>query len=249
MNRDFGGRKGSYSISLDNVSLGMAGRTVLDRITAEIEQHRVGIVGLNGSGKSTLARIVGGLEAPSSGTVRLNGSDPFRDRHAAIRTVGMVFQNPDHQIIFPTVIEEMSFGPINLGMAKADAQRSAQRLLKRFGKPGWGERLVHQLSQGQRHLVCLLAILIMEPELLVLDEPFTGPDRPTARRLHRLLDEVGQAVIMITHETELLSGYDRIIWLDRGRIRRDGPPGAVLDEFDREMERLGESDAVFDVSG
>ena len=235
-----------HIISLNAVRLVLDGKTVIDDVSLEIKEHRVGIIGFNGSGKSTLARLMTGLISPSSGMVMLDDINPCKERQKAIRKVGMVFQNPDHQIIFPTVLEEMTFGLTNLGMDKHESRTHSLVLLARFGLEELHDRPVHNLSQGQRHLVCLLAVLAMNPNVLILDEPFTGPDTPTVKRLFRLLSCITQAVILITHDTHMLEGYDRVIWLNEGRIYRDGPAADVLKEFNREVERIGALDTVPD---
>ena len=244
MNAQDNSVKPGHIISLNAVRLVLDGKTVIDDVSLEIKEHRVGIIGFNGSGKSTLARLMTGLISPSSGMVMLDDINPCKERQKAIRKVGMVFQNPDHQIIFPTVLEEMTFGLTNLGMDKHEAWTHSLVLLARFGLEELHDRPVHNLSQGQRHLVCLLAVLAMNPNVLILDEPFTGPDTPTVKRLFRFLNCITQAVILITHDTHMLEGYDRVIWLSKGRIYRDGPATGVLKAFNREVERIGSMDTV-----
>ena len=234
---------------LSEVSLEIDGRVVIDGVSATLPERRIGVVGRNGSGKSTLARLVCGLIKPTAGTVTVGGVDVARDRKAAIRTVGLVFQNPDRQIIFPTVEEEVAFGLSQQGLPKDEAGSSARGVLARFGREGWAERPVHGLSQGQRHLVCILSVIAMEPALVVLDEPFTGPDLPTTKRLHRFLESLDVSQMLITHDTVALEGFERVIWLEQGRIHRDGPPGEVLGEYREEMNRLGDIDDFSGVAG
>jgi len=167
------------NLELNNVHYSIAGTSLLKGVTFTADQQRIGIVGRNGSGKSTLARLLCGLIEPSSGSVRVAGIDVANDRHQAIRTVGMLFQNPDHQIIFPTVEEELSFGLEQLGTARSQAHQLAHKALREFGCESWATQSVSVLSQGQRHLVCLIAVLLMKPGLIVLDEPYAGLDIPT----------------------------------------------------------------------
>lgn len=234
---------------LAEVSVLRDGRRILDRLSLSITEQRVGIVGRNGSGKTTLARLLAGLIAPDEGRLRLDGYDPAADRRRALRLVGILFQNPDHQIIFPTVVEELAFGLVQQGQTKSGAEAGAARVLAAFGRSHWSSRAVHELSQGQRHLVCLMAVIAMAPPLLILDEPFAGLDIPTARALQRLLAARPERVIHITHDPAALAGYDRVIWLEQGRIAGDGPADAVLAEFVAEMERLGGSDDRTDLAG
>ena len=132
------------------------------------------VLGRNGSGKSTLARVMAGLQKPNSGRVRIAAVDVARDRRGALGAVGILFQNPDHQIIFPTVREELSFGLTQMGLPKQQVAERVAQTLAHFGKAAWMDAAVHQLSQGQRQLVCLMAILAMRPRVIVLDEPFAG---------------------------------------------------------------------------
>lgn len=236
--------KTNCNIELNDVGFSIAGKTILEGLSFSAEQRRIGIVGRNGSGKSTLARLLCGLIEPSSGTIRVAGIDVANDRHQAIRTVGMLFQNPDHQIIFPTVEEELSFGLQQLGITKADAHQFTREALRKFAVEDWAGKSVSVLSQGQRHLVCLLAVLLMEPRLVVLDEPYAGLDMPTTMQLTRYLDKVDAAVVHVTHQSDALFNYERVLWLDAGKLVMDGTPQSVLPAFTQRMQELGSSDAV-----
>ncbi|WP_324751828.1 ABC transporter ATP-binding protein [Roseovarius sp. Pro17] len=239
----------SDPLAIDDVSLTLEGRAILHGITLRGGERRIGIVGRNGSGKSTLARVVSGLQTPDSGTVRLFGVDVAKDRKAAIRTVGILFQNPDHQIIFPTVDEEIAFGLRQLGQSKAEAATGVRAILERFGKGHWAGAAVHPLSQGQKQLVCLMAILAMRPRLIVLDEPLSGLDIPTRMQLMRYLDGVDAHLIHISHDPGVLTGYDRALWIADGQIAQDGAAREVLDAFAVEMQRLGGMDDISDLAG
>ncbi len=219
---------------------------IIDRMSLLITQRRVGVVGLNGSGKTTLARLVCGLIAPTQGRILLNGTNIAEDRKRALGLTGIVFQNPDHQIIFPTVQEEIAFGLTQMGQSKAEAAGSTLAVLEEFGRTEWAGRAVHTLSQGQRHLVCIMAVMAMNPSLVVLDEPFSGPDVPTIRQLHRQLEKLDVAQLLITHDMQYLEGFERVIWMDQGRIREDGPADRVLNEFSAEIERMSSLDAFTD---
>lgn len=230
------------AIELLDVSLKREGRQVLDGVSVTLREPRIGIVGRNGSGKSTLLRVIAGLMEPDSGSVSVAGADVMRDRAAAIRAVGILFQNPDHQIIFPTVAEEIAFGIAQLGASRAEARRRAMEVLAAHDRADWAGRSTHALSQGQRHYLCLMAILAMEPRAILLDEPFTGLDIPTRMQLNRALSALEQQVVMVTHDMTLLTDYDRILWLEEGKLCDDGPAAAVLERFAAAMHALGEAD-------
>jgi biotin transport system ATP-binding protein len=237
----------SSSIVFQDVRLAHGGRVVFDGLSLDLEERRIAVIGRNGAGKTQLARLIAGLGGPDRGQVRVNGIDVARDRRAALSTVGILFQNPDHQIIFPTVEEELAFGLRNLGLTRDQAAGHVSEILARFQRADWATRPVHELSQGQRHLVCLMAVLLMAPGVIVLDEPFAGLDMATALRLSRYLDAVEQQLVHITHDLDAVTGYDRVIWLDRGALRADGPPAQVIPDYRDAMRALGGSDAFADL--
>jgi biotin transport system ATP-binding protein len=226
----------------ENVSLKLEGRLILSDLNFSANERRLGIVGRNGSGKTTLARLIAGLIAPSRGRITLAGTDIAKDRKAALRTVGILFQNPDHQIIFPTVEEEIGFGLTQLGLNKSESAHAIDRVLHRFGKEHWAKAGIHRLSQGQKQLVCLMSILAMRPKVIVLDEPFSGLDIPTKLQLSRHLDALDAQLVHISHDPATLQTYDRVLWIDEGAIRADGPPVATLKAFETEMIAMGGTD-------
>lgn len=230
-------------ITIDDIALRHGQVQVFDGLTLRLTERRIAIIGRNGAGKSQLMRLIGGLIAPDAGAVRVCGQDLAHDRKAAISTIGLLFQNPDHQIIFPTVGEELAFGLHQQGVDKAQAAQQVQDILTTFDRPDWAPRAIHGLSQGQRHLVCLMAVLLMNPAVIVLDEPFAGLDLATKLRLTRYLDALPQQLIHITHELDTVMGYDRAIWLERGALRQDGAPQQVIPVYRAAMQALGQDDA------
>lgn len=235
-------------ITLDAATVTLSGRVVLDRISLSLTEARIGILGRNGSGKTTLLRLIAGLIAPVSGKVRIDGIDPFTDRKATLAALGILFQNPDHQILFPTVEEELAFGLVQQGQPQAQATATALRALADQGRAHWAKVPVSTLSQGQRHYLCLLAVLLMQPRTILLDEPLAGLDLPTRTRLARRFAALPQRLVTITHDPETLVSADRLIWLDGGRIAADGPPAQVIPAFTAEMERIGARDADADLT-
>lgn len=239
---------GTTGITLENAGVALAGKTILSGLTLTLSEQRIGIVGRNGSGKTTLLRLLAGLLAPTTGTVRIAGIDPARDRKAALSHLGILFQNPDHQIIFPTVEEELAFGLRQQGHSNADARTLARATLAEHGRAHWAAASVQALSQGQRHYLCLMAVLVMRPATILLDEPFSGLDLPTQARLTRALHARPERLITITHDPAMLADYDRVIWIDAGQVRADGPAGPILQDFTAEMARQGALDADADRS-
>jgi biotin transport system ATP-binding protein len=239
----------SPGIDLASASVRLGGRIVLDALTLRLNQSRIGILGRNGSGKTTLLRLIAGLIAPDSGTVRVDGFDPFADRKAALSALGILFQNPDHQILFPTVEEELAFGLVQQGLTQTEALTRAHQALAAEGRTHWAKAPVACLSQGQRHYLCLMTVLLMGPRTILLDEPLAGLDLPTQTRLARRFAALPQRLVTISHDPASLAGTDRVIWLDAGRIAADGAPADVLPDFTAEMARIGACDADAYIAG
>ena len=226
------------SISITDVSYQINDTAILRSVSFQSVAKRIAILGRNGSGKSTLSRLICGLDRPNQGVIRVNDIDVYKDRRAALNTVGMIFQNPDHQIIFPTVIEEMVFGLTQMGVEKPVADQRAMSYLAKFGKSDWRDRAISALSQGQKKLLCLMAILAMEPKVIILDEPLAALDIPTQRQLTTILKSLPQTLIYITHDTAPIQHYDVAIWLEQGQVVETGSPDTVVPAFINEMTRI-----------
>ena len=213
---------------------------ILEDLSLSITEQRVGFIGRNGSGKTTLLRILAGLQELNSGKVLIDGTEVAKKRKEAIEKVGIIFQNPDHQIIFPTVGEELRFGLTQLGLNRNEADLKVIACLKQYDKVEWFERSISTLSQGQKHLVCLLSVLLMEPKVLLLDEPFTGIDIPTQLKLEHYLSSLKQTIIHVSHVPETFGTYQRLIWMDEGIIQADGTPKTVIKKYRTAMKNYDE---------
>lgn len=227
-------------IRLDHVNLIRGARTVLSGVSLELSERRIGLIGANGSGKSSLVRLLNGLLVPDAGHVVVHGLDTSEKASELPRTVGFIFQNPDHQIIFPTVGEEIAFSLEQAGHSRRAARAQAKTVLARFGREAWEERPVHALSEGEKQLLCIIAVLVMEPAVLVFDEPFSSLDLMTRRRLEALIAGLPQQVILVAHELDAFTDYDRVIWLHEGRVRMDGAPGKVVEAYRSFAEMLAQ---------
>lgn len=236
-------------IEIQSASVRLGGRTVIDGLNITLKDARIGILGRNGSGKSTLLRLIAGLIAPDAGRVLVDGANPFTDRKAALSALGILFQNPDHQILFPTVEEELAFGLTQQGIGRDESAARVAALLAAEGRLHWAKAPVSTLSQGQRHYLCLLSVLLMQPRTILLDEPLAGLDLPTQARLSRRFATLPQRLVTITHDPAVLAEADRVLWLDSGRIVADGSPDAVLPTYIAEMARIGAQDADADLAG
>lgn len=236
------------AIRLDQVCLDIEGKRIINGLSLDTSVRRLGVVGRNGSGKSTLSRLLSGLIEVSSGELEVAGINPFKDRRAALREIGLLFQNPEHQIIFPTVLEEVTFGLRQLGQKKAEAEKNALEVLSGFGKEHWKNVHTSALSQGQKHLVCLMAVVAMKPNLIILDEPFAGLDIPTKRQLQRYLDKFSGSLIHISHDPSDLNNCDQLLWLEGGQVAALGEPEDVMSRYLSAMHELGDGDDISDLS-
>lgn len=236
-------------IRIASAGFELGGKLILQDVTANLTERRIGIVGRNGSGKSTMLRLMAGLITPTGGQVRVGDIDPARDRKAMVKMLGILFQNPDHQILFPTVEEELSFGLLQMGQSKLEARDAVAKLLAAEHRSHWARASTNTLSQGQRHYLNLLSILLMNPQIILLDEPFAGLDLPTQTRLTRRLAALPQQLITISHDPDAVAGCDRVLWLEGGRIHRDGPAAEVTAEFVSSMIEIGERDADTHIAG
>ncbi len=184
-------------------------RPVLRGFSLELAAgERMALMGPNGSGKTTVLHLMVGLLRPGAGLVRAFGQVrrndvDFRDVR---RRVGLVFQDPDDQLFCPTEMEDVAFGPLNLGRTPAEARAVASRTLERLGLSGFEERITYELSGGEKRLVALATVLAMEPEVLLLDEPTNGLDEDARGRLRELLAGLPQAMLLVSHDWAFLDG-------------------------------------------
>ncbi|MFE0101542.1 energy-coupling factor ABC transporter ATP-binding protein [Streptomyces sp. NPDC059009] len=215
-------------IRLDDVSVRFGPRTVLDSLTVELTEQRIGVIGANGSGKSTFARLLNGLVLPSDGTVHVGDQDTARHARAIRRRVGFVFQNPDNQIVLPIVEEDMAFGLKNTGVPRKEIPGRVMAQLERFGIEALAQRPSHALSGGEKQLVALAAVLVMEPDTVVLDEPTTLLDLRNRNLIRDAIAALPQQAVVLTHDLDLLAGYDRVLVIDAGRIVHDGKPETAV---------------------
>lgn len=169
--------------------------------------ERIGWVAPNGSGKTTLFHIIMGLLPPDGGDIEIFGQ-PVKEENdfaAVRRRIGLLFQDADDQLFSPTVIEDVAFGPLNMGKTKDEAIEISRATLKRLGLNGFEERVTFKLSGGEKRLVALATVLAMEPEVLLLDEPTSGLDERTKERLKEVLVSLDLSFILISHEFDFMA--------------------------------------------
>jgi cobalt/nickel transport system ATP-binding protein len=186
--------------------------------------ERVGLVAPNGSGKTTLFHIIMGLLKPCAGEVCIFGRPVCREQDfiTVRQRIGMLFQDADDQLFSPTVLEDVAFGPLNLGKSREEAATIARRTLARLGLEGFEDRITFRLSGGEKRLVSLATVLAMEPEVLLLDEPTTGLDDKTRHTLTRLIGAFDLTYVIISHNVRFLAATtDKTYSMEEGRILLD----------------------------
>ncbi len=216
---------------------------VLKDVNLQIERGSFTVIlGHNGSGKSTLVKLMNGLYKPSGGEVFVNGISTADEKSEIEikRTVGLVFQNPDNQIVSSIVEEDVAFGPENLGFAPAEIRQRVDNALKTVGMYEHRFSSPNKLSGGQKQRVAIASILSMSPECIVLDEPTAMLD-PTGRRevmeaLLKLKNEKNITIVLITHFMEEAEKADRVVVLKGGEIFMDGAPNEIFSEHDKLRE-------------
>ncbi len=219
--------------------------TVLDGVDLNIEEGSfVAILGHNGSGKSTLAKHMNAILLPTGGKVYVSGMDTADDSlFLNIRkAVGMVFQNPDNQIVANVVEEDVAFAPENLGVPPEEIRRRVDDALKAVGMYEFREHAPHLLSGGQKQRIAIAGVIAMEPRCIVLDEPTAMLDpigrRDVLRTIKKLNRERGVTVVLITHHMDEAAQADRLVVMTKGKVVADGAPKEVFQDVEG-LKRVG----------
>ncbi|WP_017622444.1 energy-coupling factor ABC transporter ATP-binding protein [Nocardiopsis chromatogenes] len=223
-------------IELRDVSHAYGDRPVLRGISLDLTEHRIGIIGANGSGKSSLARTLNGLVVPDSGTVRVDGRDTRRDPRAARRRVGFVFSDASTQILMPTVAEDVALGLRRAGLTADETRTRVDAVLDRHGLLDHRDHPAHLLSGGQKQMLALASVLVTKPDVLVCDEPTTLLDMHNARVIERTLRSLPQRLVLLTHQLDMLQGFDRVLVMDGGRVVFDGAPDEATAHYTALMD-------------
>tara|TARA_B100001093_G_C26671689_1_gene946461 strand:+ start:84 stop:764 length:681 start_codon:yes stop_codon:yes gene_type:complete len=184
---------------------------ILEDIDFCLKNKRTGIIGSNGSGKSSLLRLIKKIEKPTKGKLYTE------------HTSSLIFQNPDHQILCPTVQDELCFGQIEMGNSKDLINERLNKLLSKYEVKYLLGKTTHELSEGEKQLVCILSALMDESEIILFDEPFSSLDLKNQKKFMEIIFKLSQPIIMATHQLDLLEKFDEIIWLENGRVKLVGP--------------------------
>lgn len=215
----------------------------VDEVDIDVKQGDfVAILGHNGSGKSTLAKHINAILYPTEGTIWVNGMDTSQDKNLwdIRQSAGMVFQNPDNQIIGQVVEEDVGFGPENMGIPTAEIWERVEESLKAVGMYEYRKHSPNKLSGGQKQRVSIAGVIAMHPKCIVLDEPTAMLDpngrKEVIRAVRALNDVEGITVILITHYMEEIINADKVFVMDKGRIAMEGTPREIFSQVERLKE-------------
>ena len=229
----------NVSFQYQSVDENESGIRAVKSVSFEVQEGEfVAVLGSNGSGKSTLAKHLNAILLPSGGKVYVNGTDTFdEDKLLDIRrTIGMVFQNPDNQIVANVVEEDVAFAPENLGVPPEEIRRRVDDALKAVGMYEFREHAPHLLSGGQKQRIAIAGVIAMEPECIVLDEPTAMLDpigrADVLRTIKQLNREKGVTVVIITHHMDEAAQADRLVVMAKGKVVADGTPKEVFQDVE-----------------
>ena len=204
------------------------GEQILAPLTVSLSEQRIGIIGSNGSGKSTTVRLINGLIEPTSGQVLYDGLTPDKRGKDIRKRVGFVFSDAESQIVMPRVSDDVAFSLRRFKLPREEVKRRVADALKRFDLADRAEHSPHTLSGGEKQMLALASVLVIEPDTIIADEPTTLLDLRNRRRIVRELMSLDQQLIVVTHDLEMLRGFDRVLVIDDGALAYDGTPDAAI---------------------
>lgn len=214
----------SAEMSYDNVR-------VLEPISLILREQRIGIIGANGGGKSTLIRMINGLGDPSGGRVLVDGLDVATSGREVRKKVGFVFSDAESQIVMPTVREDIAFSLRRFKFSRAEKQQRVDAVMERFNLTEHADQSPHTLSGGQKQLLALAAVLIIEPDIIIADEPTTLLDLKNRLLIREVFRSLPQQLIVVSHDLEFLDDFDRVICIENHQIAMDGPPSETIPHY------------------
>lgn len=217
-------------IRFESAGASFGARVAVEPLTLSLTENRLGVIGLNGSGKTTFARMINGLMKPTTGKVIVNGRDT-RDEKTALADVGFIFQSPQNQIILPIVRDDIAFGLKGRGFTKAEIERKVELVLARFNAGELAARRAHELSGGELQIAALCSVLATGPDILILDEPTNQLDLRNRALVQKTIDGLEENVVVITHDLELISGFERVLLFHEGRLAADAPATEAVTRY------------------
>lgn len=218
-------------IEVRHVTHAFGDRVVLHDIDLRLVEKRIAIVGANGGGKSTFSRLLNGLQIPTNGDILVDGLNTRTEGKKVRRKVGFVFQNPDNQIVLPVVEEDLAFGMKNIGLSKQEIAARTYEALARYDLLSLKEHPAHLLSGGQKQLLAISGVLVMDPDYIVFDEPTTLLDLRNKKRVAEAIAALEQTVVVVSHDLAFLESFDRVIVFEGGRVAIDDRPSSALPRY------------------
>lgn len=204
------------------------GEQILAPLTVSLSEQRIGIIGSNGSGKSTTVRLINGLIEPTSGQVLYDGLTPNKRGKDIRKRVGFVFSDAESQIVMPRVSDDVAFSLRRFKLPREEVKRRVAEALERFELADRAENSPHTLSGGEKQMLALASVLVIEPDTIIADEPTTLLDLRNRRRIVRELMSLDQQLIVVTHDLDMLRGFDRVLVIDDGALAYDGTPDDAI---------------------
>lgn len=223
-------------IEFEGASVSYDDTTVLEPLTVQLEERRIGIIGSNGSGKSTTVRLINGLIIPTTGRVLFDGLDPTRDGKAIRKRVGFVFSDAESQIVMPQVADDVAFSLRRFKLPRAEVQARVAEVLERFDLADKATNSPHTLSGGEKQMLALASVLVIQPDTVIADEPTTLLDLRNRRRIINELLKLEQQLLVVTHDLEMLEQFDRVLCINDGKLAYDGTPDAAITAYIEMME-------------
>ncbi|WP_297452338.1 ABC transporter ATP-binding protein [uncultured Corynebacterium sp.] len=230
------------TIAFDRAAANYSGRQILHPTTLSLTERRIGIIGENGGGKSTLVRLINGLGSVTGGTVTYDGMNVAKQAKEVRKKVGFIFSDADNQIVMPTVAEDIAFSLRKRKLPKDERDRLVHGALERFGLADHADTSPHLLSGGQKQLLALAAVLILNPSTIIADEPTTLLDLRNRLHIRNIFAQLEQQLIVVTHDLDFITDFDRVIRVSAGEIVDDGAPEPVIDRYVRDMTRAARAE-------
>lgn len=223
-------------IEFQGASVSYDGEQVLAPLTVSIAEQRVGIIGSNGSGKSTTVRMINGLVEPTTGSVLFDGSDVSQNGKDVRKRVGFVFSDAESQIVMPRVSDDVAFSLRRFKLPREEVRQRVDAVLARFELSDLAENSPHTLSGGEKQMLALASVLVIEPDTIIADEPTTLLDLRNRRRIMREFAALEQQLIVVTHDLEMLRDFDRVLCIDESQLVYDGTPDETIAYYTDLME-------------
>lgn len=223
-------------IKFENVDVSFDETPVLTNINLDLTEHRIGIIGANGSGKSTITRLINGLGEPTSGAVTVDGLDVANHGKELRKKIGFIFSDAENQIVMPNVRDDVAFSLRRFKLPKQQRNKLVDAALERFNLTDLADNSPHTLSGGQKQMLAMAAVLVIDPILILADEPTTLLDLINRNRIRKEFAELEQQVVVVTHDLDFISDFDRVICIDNHAIAYDGYPSDAIAFYTSLME-------------